>query len=578
MRLTEDTLHLDAAPLETLPLRPGVPLASYPFPALRLRGDRLPMAFRVVTLENEWMKATVALDLGGRILDLHDRRTGVEVLGRVTDVAPTPGGLRGAELRQGIEFVVGTLDRATRMAPVRHLARDEGEDDTPCVVVYDLVSDAGIALHASFELDGDTPSIRLALRAQNVTLNVREGRLGLRVPFDAVPVRTSAGVGFYDEARDAGVVVRGAPGEIVRVEATEGGGYAVLTHVNPLAPLETISTELWITPISGIGVLSAFGADAALGVSEEFIRLQAHRPLNGEKLFVRNSEGHDLEAPLDVQPPIPFAARREGSIADPIQIALRNLQRETVLEWPGSPVALDLEPAPLGLPAEFRHAVQAHVRDESTLRRAGKTPACAVASRMLLAGQAARDENYAGAMALLDDALERDGQNAIAWWFKAIIRRRWSEGGDESPERLNAHFLAPLDPMLRAESFLSQPAMMEKDPSPLVAPLANDPEALILPAVLLIEFGLDDEASRWIDEALRHRPDARLHYLLAWRLLQDSRMAVEAAEHVRKAEEVEVQPPFPWHSAERLALTVLAARFPDAAQLAALARLASENP
>jgi hypothetical protein len=55
-------------------------------------------------------------------------------------------------------------------------------------------------------------------------------------------------------------------------------------------------------------------------------------------------------------------------------------------------------------------------------------------------------------------------------------------------------------------------------------------------------------------------------------------MAVEAAEHVRQAEEVDIQPPFPWHPAERLALTVLAARFPDAARLGTLARLASENP
>ena len=100
-----------------------------------------------------------------------------------------------------------------------------------------------------------------------------------------------------------------------------------------------------------------------------------------------------------------------------------------------------------------------------------------------------------------------NADDPLLWWGKAVALRL--AGEDNEQELLNAHFLAPLEPALRAESFLSQPINPDGAPSPLLASLAENPEEFIEVACLLIDCGLFDQASRWIDEALRHRDLAK---------------------------------------------------------------------
>jgi hypothetical protein len=171
--------------------------------------------------------------------------------------------------------------------------------------------------------------------------------------------------------------------------------------------------------------------------------------------------------------------------------------------------------------------------------------------------------DYESAEIAFERSLLFNAEDPLTWWIKALTSRLRNGPGEERSELLNAHFLAPAEPALRAEAFLSQSQEMGKEPSPLVAALDENPEAFVEVAALLVEAGLDDQATRWIDEALRHQDLAMLRYLQGFCFLRASRMQVEAAECVAAAARLGFVPPFPWRTVEWQAIEALSERFPD---------------
>ena len=134
---------------------------------------------------------------------------------------------------------------------------------------------------------------------------------------------------------------------------------------------------------------------------------------------------------------------------------------------------------------------------------------------------------------------------------------------DNQAELLNAHYLAPMEPALRAESFLSHPIQPDRDPNPLLRPLAEDPSQFVEVACLLMEAGLFDQASRWIDEAVRHVDLPMLRYLMAYSLLVATKLGIEASEQMRLAGDLPFGPPFPIRPFERKVLEALRDVFPN---------------
>jgi hypothetical protein len=137
----------------------------------------------------------------------------------------------------------------------------------------------------------------------------------------------------------------------------------------------------------------------------------------------------------------------------------------------------------------------------------------------------------------------------------------------------NAHYLAPLEPLLRAEAFLNQSPEMGPEPSPLVKPMQGRPEHLVEVAARWLETGRADQATRWIDESLRHVESPMLLYLQAYAFLRAGRMEVEIPNLLRRASAIGYQPPFPYREIELEALTALENRFPDDVLIAKFRRL-----
>lgn len=219
--------------------------------------------------------------------------------------------------------------------------------------------------------------------------------------------------------------------------------------------------------------------------------------------------------------------------------------------------------------AELRHA-----RPEPVVCGVGldflKQSSPRAAGYVLMAASEFAQDNPAGAADYIESALLFSGDHPLLWWLKAVAHRLSGElSGDEL---LNAHFLAPGEPCLRAESFLGN-NHQTKEPSPLVAPLADNPGSMLEVACLLLEVGLPSQAHQWIDECLRHREIPMLRYLMAYAHLKFSGMRFEAADQVGRASRVPINPPYPWRRTERIAVETLQREFPKDARLADLAAM-----
>jgi hypothetical protein len=212
---------------------------------------------------------------------------------------------------------------------------------------------------------------------------------------------------------------------------------------------------------------------------------------------------------------------------------------------------------------------------ETTGFTARKLPGWQSASLILEAIAARKGGDPKASDQKLEAALLTNSEDHLGWWLKGLVRRLGSleDPEEERTEILNAHFLAPREPLLRAEGFLAQSQEMGGEPNPMVGPLAAHPDAALEVIGAYLCLGLYDQATRIGDEILRHGENAMVRYLLAWSLLTGSRMTAEAAEQVAAAGSKPLAPPFPWRPLETRAIKELAERFPEDERLGQLKQI-----
>lgn len=621
--LFEDTVELEVGTLQAAtPVPSGSGWdptphrACYPYPFLKLTGRPSTMAFRSVVLENPGLRVVVVPELGGRILSLFDKRTGTEILPPSRALYPVEQGPRGAWLREGIQIVVGPDHRPGAMGPTEYLVRPPADDEAPAsVVLHEIVLGCGVSWHATLSLHSEKAELTVACRVFNRNLRPVRCQSGLWMDLGAAEARGwDSGVAWYDAERRCGLAVLGPGGQALgpsmpsaycrdgelRVERSGEGG-------SVLGPRQTDGWEVTILPVSGLPGLSAVTPHAAGYLDRNRLAVQSFETRLGHRLFLLAADGQNFEAPADLyaeqplamdlsQAPEPVAVSlRDSAKADLLTIDLRNpmttLGGEPARSRPSAiGQALEHEAADRSsetVEGAFFAAVDAMLSgrpvDGNAFSDAIRVPGLAGAARVAEAMRQLRAGDPVQAASTLLDALNDGAEDHLVWWLRAVCLRlsgqaagREAEGDEEgadSPELPNAHYLAPLEPVLRAESFLAQPKTMTKEPNPLVRPLANNPDALIEVACQLLDAGLREDASRWIDEALRHREEPMLRYLQADNLLAATRMEIESAEMVRQAAGKPIEPPYPWRPAECAAIRRLADRFPQDTRLAALKRM-----
>jgi len=593
--VSEDRLDVAVRTVEPVDFDPGGPeFAAYPYHRLRLTGQVGQASLITVVLENQYLRVLVCPSLGGRILSLHDKRTGIDVIPQPDEIVPVPGGQRGLLLPAGLLFFADGPDPAGAMDSVDHLVHEPEEDGPAAVLLHGLVLGTGLSWQACLTLPPDEARLLVELRVHNRTLLPEPYSCGCSISLAGASLVSPSGPAVYSSELEAGVAL-GGDFEAWRCDKGQAVAHCVLSGV--LAPREAIEHRWQIVPVSGLGGLTAAGADVCAHVAGGELRLQSTSILAGHKAYLLTEDGQTVECEADLYPEHVFRADLSGlespavavSVCDPKRRSLLEfrLDREQQAELAATPslvgssmlLAKGLAMNPLGGPgsleeALFRDATRLHIDEaDLTVEPASLPIHLRGPAYLLRAAHQARAGEIRQAGESLDSALSTLADDHLAWWAHAVMKRLSGEALDDRPELLNAHFLAPLEPALRGEGFLAMDQTMGKESSPLLERLAADPDALHEAVHLLVEAGLFAEAARLVDEALRHGPQPLLRYLIAWCLLQGTRMDVEAAEHVRAAAESALQPPYPWRRLECVAVVDLASRFPDDERLGKLAKM-----
>ncbi len=581
--LFEDALDLQIGLLEAENPSPGGDEAhrrSYPYPLLRPTGQQETRTFRSIVLENPYLRATVGPGLGGRVLGLLDKRSDTEILPRPAALLPQAGSRRGAALREGLQLRLDGEDRPNALGSTDILLDEAPDEDFPGGVwIAESAGGTGISFHLHLSLPPDRAELLIEVRAFNRTFDpiLYNGALAIHLG-DGRALRLLEGVAFYSPARDAGLAL--FPGSVPLDGASFEDGTLLLARFDGLQPLSPRQLDTWtvrLVPLSALGDLHAASPEVTAYLDDAVLRVQATETRPGHKLLLLTGDGQTLESPADLHPEHPLEIPLDGLPARPTALVVQDAGRKELLRLDRSDPgvrALGRLGVGEGTSSNASTSQRLNALSNPDLQRAAFDPAFRSAAHTLLGTRAMARREFDAAGAAFETALLFNAEDHLAWWSKAVAHRLAGEEAEERPELLNAHYLAPLEPALRAESFLSQPMAMTKDPSPLLRPLEDTPESFVEVAALLVEMGLFDQANRWIDEALRHTDLAILRYLQAYCYLTASRMEAEAAEQLVAAARQPVGPPFPWRRVEVVALRALVERFPADARLKGTFQLA----
>lgn len=579
------TLLLDRIELESDTVgaitmaEPGYAAVCPPYPDLMLSGNRANITLTLAILENDSHQITLCLDLGGRILSWFAKETETWVIPNPLSIRLEPfDGGRGLIWRHGIEWSLSAFPRFNGLGPVEHQFMDP-TDDVPegGILLHELELGSGLSSHVSLIL-GESGPPRISIRVANRGFRPVPLPLSLALHgFQSGP--QSAGSSFaFTRSVGNHVIVTANPG--TALEAAQSSGSALLQlypNNATIAPRDVLDWSFSIDSLSGVQNLSSVGEGIASEVGEG-ISIAVTAPIPQAKVVVFGAE-KSVEAVVDLSPKQSFVVEH-NPLEEPIQaVRVDDSEGATRLWWRADGA---IEQAPnLLLPTSSDERLKwiGSLRTPHDWSAAVRDPELRGAAHIQLAYAAMDDQNWEGANECLDAALGVQANDALTWWLKAVVARKDNQDERAAEFLPNAHFLAPMEPALRAEAFLSQPQTHGSEPNPIVAPIGNHPDAQLAVVHLLLEANLWDEAVRWMDECLRHRQTPLLCTMVAWCYLTRSRMTAEAAQWVKQIDAMPHEAPFPWRPLEIRAVSELASAFPDSASMAkwsAIAALASQ--
>ena len=536
VEIFEEAVELEIDVLEAVPLYEHSPrneLAAWPFPHLRKSGRTQVSTMRMVVLENPFLKLGVLPELGGRIATIYDKVRSREIVSLPTRLNLDSKSLRGASLSHGIEFEIGP-ERLNSLGPVDTLLLPAGsEEATATLWISELAAPYGISWHARIVMSHDQAEFGIEMRTYNrnwhgVWVNPGLKGLGPCLASDDCFVSQLGLCGSFDSGEMSGAFRRSEKPYLLGPHMLDAWRATFRAHAveNPIFASE----------------------DFLVGFKDESLQVHSTQSLASAKMVLRTDDG-TLEATADLGPTQVFHAEIPvGSIS---AFAILS-ERETILQ----PLQLIVE---FVWPQEFAKAIESSApqQTDAQLREALRNPFLRPSAWLALAY---RSSDSGIAIERVESSLMFNPEDHLAW-----IHKSFCEGPVEEPESvLNAHYLACLEPMLRCESFLTQgQEALRKDPSKLVEPLADSPDALVEVACILVESRRYEDLFRWVDECLRHREVAMLRYILAFAYVESGKHEFETAMQVQKVALQPVTAPYPWRRIERHVLETLSLQFPS---------------
>jgi len=521
--------------------------------------------FSLVRLENEWITVVLCPALGGRILQITPKGSpgGLELPKQLNVLE---GGTRGARCPEGIQWFAGRPDGASSMG-LREMSLLD-DDEAPAVLFHDFDASSHLSTYVKLELVPDSAMVRVSFRCTNRGLKDIPFSAGVTVPpvFGEPSERFLAGGAYRDPRSGGGVGVCGEQGVVVAIEPDQALVWR--SDDGPLRAHEVFSCAFELFPFQSELPVVSVGRGMIIGSDQSRLEVSSATGQPEAIVLIRDAHGDPFEARAAIGPGSAFSSALAGSLASPTELAVR-----TSTDFLASTRhhAVPLPPAH-GDPAMELTGVPG-TWNLPTLHHLAKGRDLGAVARYALAANAASNGNWDEADGHLVEAINLNAECELLWWFRAAIaRNRGSEAQEEDANLLNAHYLSPMDPLLRAEAFLGLGMSLSAEPNPMLSALHEFPDKVVEVACHYIRSGLYTDASRWIDESLRHAESYRLRVLQCWLLATRTRMEVEAMQHLAKIDIDAVGAPLPSDPVELLALMQLCERFPQQQALILLAR------
>jgi tetratricopeptide (TPR) repeat protein len=128
---------------------------------------RRPRDFRVAVLENEFLRATFLLELGGRLWSLVHKPTGRELLSVNPVFQPANLALRNAWFSGGVEWNIGTIGHSPLTCSPVFAARVERDDGVPILRLYEWERIRGVPFQIDAYLPPDSQVLYVRVRITN---------------------------------------------------------------------------------------------------------------------------------------------------------------------------------------------------------------------------------------------------------------------------------------------------------------------------------------------------------------------------------------------------------------------------
>lgn len=341
-------------------------------------------------------------------------------------------------------------------------------------------------------------------------------------------------------------------------------------------------------------------ADASSSAIIEFAesaRIAAAEPLPKCKLVLGLKDATTVEAAVDLYHEVPcvlslanLSARPEvfslrdssgvellGGLCDSQPVAklaiTPDFHQGSLVQFSPEAILSDL-PADAAGPSAYFKGVALVLLDkdeeaDADFARSAYDSAATAASHFGRGAISMRARKWEEAAQHFESSLLYRGDDVLAWWAKNWCLR--NVGLESEHDLPNAHYLAPLEPLLRFDAWITAGAEAN---SPLLSSF-EDSQTYLEVAEMLWICGLLEELDQWLREASRRRPNPLFHLLSAAAYLRVGK-DIAASEQVSFARRLEAVPS-PWRAVENLAIRQLAARFPDDEYLARALRIASAS-
>jgi hypothetical protein len=543
----------------------------YPYPRFQEEVLLTDREFQIIFIENSLVEYSFLPEFGGRLVGIRDKRTGKYAL-----QMPTQMEFDNGKWEHGIAFGDLGMTSFAIMLSDFELGHGGDEEEAATLVLYSTSPINQVSSQVRISLSSDSPwlNIECSLINRSLAPSCIESGFWFCSPEQANASYGKDWLCVSANGDDCWTAIRFSEGDFS--EFRRSNRSVNLLRMNSTHSLGGAMTDSWsvsLCPLTGISSVDFIDDEFGMGVSRGRLTVvsQHGRPKCPIKLTSSNEELFQTTVDLYSEQPMNTSLDAIGELSS---IAIGDGERQichSFLQSPASRLAAGSN-AQLGSGESPSWECSKSILEAIDLLDCGEDPSSyarsarihaadrAIAST-ILATHACRQSDWDLSLTHIDQALSHEASNGLLWWMRAVVNRQKGET-EEQPDRLNAHFLLPLEPALRAEAFLCQPAVTSMDPIPLVAPVAMHQTASAEIAAMYWNLGLFRDVVRWVDECCRHRESSWLRIIHAAAYLKLRGKEIEAHTQLQFATRAGLGAPFPTTELEFRILEDLRTRFP----------------